>query len=73
MKRVSYQGSILVLETPDHRAYDLRLGYVMLTATGLELCRLFENKPVEGFFEYVMGEWGKLVSKTWKLSVTPPP
>ena len=73
MKRVSYQGSILVLEAPDHRAYDLRLGYVMLTATGLELCRLFENKPVEGFFEYVMGEWGKLVSKTWKLSVTPPP
>ena len=50
MKKVSYQGSILVLEAPDYRAYDLSLGHVILTATGLELCRLFEIEPVEGIF-----------------------
>ena len=73
MKKVSYQGSILVLEAPGNSAYDLSLGHVILTATGLELCRLFENEPVEGIFEYVKGEWKELISKTWELNMVPQP
>ena len=64
MIKVSYHDSILVLKAPNNRDYDVSLGHVMLTASGLELCRLFENEPVEGIFEYVKGEWKEFISKT---------
>ena len=72
MKKVSYHGSILVLEAPDNRAYDVNLGHVMLTATGSELCRLFENEPVNGIFEHVKGKWKEFNPKTLELGRVPP-
>ena len=56
---INYHDSILVLEAPDNGACDLFIGYVMLTMVGLEICQLFENEPVEGFFEYVKKQWSE--------------
>ena len=61
---IYYHDSILVLKAPDNSDCDLFIGLVMLTKTGLEICQLFENEPVEGFFEYVKKQWRANIPKT---------
>ena len=61
MDKFSYHGSILVLEVPINS--NLLVGYVLLTKTGEEICQLFENEPVKGFFEYVKKHWKAYIPK----------
>ena len=61
MDKVSYHGSILVLEVPDNS--HLLIGHVLLTKPGVEICQLFENEPVKGFFEYVKKQWKAYIPK----------
>ena len=60
--KFSYHGSILVMEVPNNG--DLLVGHVLLTKTGEEICQLFENEPVKGFFEYVKKQWKAYIPKT---------
>ena len=60
-ENVSYHGSNLVLEVPDNSG--LLIGHVLLTKTGGEICQLFENELVKGFFEYVEKQWKAYIPK----------
>ena len=61
IEKTSYHGSILELEVPDNS--DLLVGHVLLTKSGEEICQLFENEPVKGFFEYVKKQWKAYIPK----------
>lgn len=54
---VSYYGKPLVLEIPENADNELKTGNVLLTKIGQELAPICGSKPVEGFYEYVKGQW----------------
>lgn len=54
---VFYHGRSLILEFPEDRDGQLDIGTVLLTSVGLELARICESRPVEGFWEYVQERW----------------
>ena len=54
---LSYHGSHVVLTMPNDSGNKLPQGQVIFTRAGLELARICEFNPVEGFFEYVYDKW----------------
>lgn len=54
---VSYYGRSLLLEMPMDTDNKLNLGKVLLTRIGQEHAPICGSQPVEGFYEYVKGQW----------------
>ena len=54
---VYYYGKPLSLEMAEDANNELDTGKVLLTKIGQELAPICGSKPVEGFYEYVKGQW----------------
>jgi len=54
---VSYYGQVLELSFAKETDNKLGVGKVLLTKIGQELAPICESKPVDGFMDYVKGEW----------------
>ncbi len=54
---VLYYGKPVVLNMPNEANNSLGIGKVLLTKIGQELAPICGSKPVEGFFDYVVGKW----------------
>ena len=67
MIAVFYYGRPVVLNMPNEANNILSIGKVLLTKTGQELALICGSKPVEGFFDYVVGQWkgqGYIINET---------
>ena len=60
----AYYDRTLALEMSKNAGNDLEIGYVMFTRIGMELAPICEDKPVDGFWEYVKDYWKKYVPKS---------
>jgi hypothetical protein len=60
---LGYYGRPLRLELTNEEDNELQVGHVILTRIGQELARICGSTPVEGFWEYVLGEWKTYLPK----------
>ena len=58
-----YYGKPLHLSLPKDTDNELVVGMVLLTRIGKELAPICDSKPVDGFWEYVMGRWKNYLPK----------
>lgn len=63
---VFYYDRSLTLEMGDSPNNDIAIGKVLLTRVGQELAPICGSMPVEGFWEYVKGQWSEYLPKTEK-------
>jgi hypothetical protein len=54
--KVNYFRETVAVES---NAPGLESGHVIFTEVGLQLCRLIDAQPIEGFLDYVLGHWRK--------------
>ena len=63
---ISYNGRTVRLTSTDN-AKQINMGHIVFTRTGLELYRICQVEPVDGFFEYVCDVW----TREHGLTITP--
>jgi len=75
-KRVTvfYHGTPVDLTFRNEEQNQINIGKVLLTHAGLDLARVCNSKPVEGFFEFVRAKWEteSLIAKKDVISGTTP-
>jgi hypothetical protein len=55
--RIFYKGRSLSIAFPKKEKNELNVGKVLLTSVGRDLIRICDTKTIEGFMEYVIGQW----------------
>ena len=70
---VFYHGRPTQLNFPTDGDNELQIGNVLLTRAGQQLAQVCGSTPVEGFYDFIYGEWAKqsLVSKRKVEKVAP--
>jgi hypothetical protein len=58
-----YFGKPLILEMPQDSENELGIGQVLLTKIGLELARICQSNPIDGFWDYVNDQWKNYLPK----------
>jgi hypothetical protein len=52
-----YQDKPLAIEFADEVGNQLNIGNVLFSQAGVELAGLCDPSPVEGFVDYLVGQW----------------
>lgn len=55
----AYHERSVLLTFPAEKGNHLRIGIVLMTPSGIELSRIVQPIPIDGFFEFIYDKWAK--------------